>query len=75
MDTKEMTKNIFTFRDEKPAPFQCEYTSSIRDSHIPLIIDNGKHLQRSPQLLFSVPHFQFPRFGSVPRYPRYDENK
>ena len=42
MDTKEVAKNIFTFKDEKPAPFQCDYTSSIQDGHIPLVIDNGK---------------------------------
>ena len=43
MEAKETPKNIFTFKDEKPAPFQCEYSCSIRDYHQPLIIDNGNN--------------------------------
>ena len=42
MEKKEPAKNIYTFRDEKPAAFQCDYSSSVRDGHVPLIIDNGK---------------------------------
>lgn len=34
-------KNIYTFKDEKPTPFDCKYTPAIRDQHVPLIIDNG----------------------------------
>ena len=34
--------NIYTFKDEKLPKFDTQYTSSIRDDHVPLIIDNGK---------------------------------
>ena len=43
MAEKEKPKNIFSFKDEKPAPFDCKYTTTIRDQHVPLIVDNGNY--------------------------------
>lgn len=44
MTESEKAKNIFTFKDEKPVPFDCKYTTTVRDQHVPLIIDNGINL-------------------------------
>lgn len=41
-ETEKPASNIYTFKDEKPAKFDTQYTPSIRDQHIPLVIDNGK---------------------------------
>ncbi|KAL4218734.1 Actin-related protein 5 [Mactra antiquata] len=40
---EEQPSNIFTFKDEKPAKFDCSYTQSIKNQQVPLVIDNGSY--------------------------------
>ncbi|XP_053380397.1 actin-related protein 5-like [Mercenaria mercenaria] len=56
---EKLPTNIYTFKDEKPAKFDTHYTPSIRDQHVPLVIDNGSYHCRAgwathpkPDLIF-----------------------
>ncbi|XP_013421729.1 actin-related protein 5-like [Lingula anatina] len=48
MAAPEDDPHVFTFKDEKPSPDPIfEYPDSLRDSRIPLIIDNGSYQCRA----------------------------
>ncbi|XP_060598270.1 actin-related protein 5-like [Ruditapes philippinarum] len=58
MEEKQPT-NIYTFKDEKPEKFDTQYTASIKDQHVPLVIDNGSYHCRAGWASHNKPDLVF----------------
>ncbi|XP_052220577.1 actin-related protein 5-like isoform X2 [Dreissena polymorpha] len=60
MSVKEdQPTNVYTFKDQRPPQFECQYTASIRDDQVPLVIDNGAYQCRAGWATSSTPDLIF----------------
>ena len=76
-DEEEEEHNVFTFKDERPLPDSVyTYPSGLRESAIPLVIDNGKtqsSLSLSCYCMFFNPYFVFFQFMLLRVFARCDD--